>query len=160
MAAPTVNAKLLDEVSNLKSDMAKVGALVDRLDITIDKLTEVSTSVSQLLAVHETKITSQDIVLKQTVDLVEKRRVETEEKLQNIHDRISENETKFVEKLDKQHKEILEELRRMQDSSSQQHKAIGARMSKVEKWMWLLIGGAGVVGFLLDKVELAKFFVK
>lgn len=160
MAAPSINAKIADEVSNLKSDMAKVGALVDRLDITIDKLTEVSTTVSQLLAVHETKITSQDIVLKQTVELVEKRRVEVEEKMQLIHDRISENETKFVDKLDKQHKEILEELRRMQESSATQHKAIGARMSKVEKWMWVLIGGAGVVGFLLDKIELAQLFAK
>jgi hypothetical protein len=67
---------IVEDISYLKQDMAKVGLLVDRLDVTIDKLTEVSTNISQLLAVHETKITSQELLLKQQTDLMEKRRQE------------------------------------------------------------------------------------
>ena len=70
---------LADDVSYLQQDMAKIGMLVDRLDITIDKLAEVSTSLSQLLAVHETKISAQDAIVKSVSDLVEKRREEMEE---------------------------------------------------------------------------------
>ena len=73
--------KLAEDVSYLRKDMAVVGALVDRLDTTIDKLTDISNSVSNLLAVHETKLTSQEIVSKQLSDLVETRRMETEDKI-------------------------------------------------------------------------------
>jgi chromosome segregation ATPase len=154
--AQTNNAKLQDEVSNLKTDMSKVGALVERLGPTIDKLTEVSTNISQLLAVHETKITSQDIVLKQTVDLVEKRRIETEEKIQLVHDRVSDLDTKFASKLDKQHQELMAELKQMQSNSAVQHQemsqTLGARISKLEKWMWGLIGAGIVVSVIFQKV--------
>ena len=36
--------------------MAKVGLLVDRLDTTIDKLSEFSGNISKLIAIHETKL--------------------------------------------------------------------------------------------------------
>ena len=81
--------KLVDNVAGLNQDMAKVGTLVDRLDTTIIKLADISANVSQLLAVHESKLSAQEIITKQTVDLVEKRRIEVEEKLQLIHARIS-----------------------------------------------------------------------
>lgn len=153
---PTNNSKLQDEVSNLKSDMSKVGVLVDRLDTTIDKLTEVSTSISLLLAVHENKITSQETILKQTVDLVEQRRKETEEKIQLVHDRVSDLDKKFGQKLDNQHRELMAELKQMQINSTKQHQQIddtlGVRISRIEKWMWGLIGAGLVIGFLFEKV--------
>ena len=162
--APTNNAKLQDEVFSLKSDMSKVGALVDRLDTTIDKLTEVSTNISQLLAVHETKITSQEIILKQTVDLVEKRRIETEDKIQLVHDRVSDLDSKFAEKLDKQHQELMAELKQMQTSSSKQHEqmsqTLGARISKLEKWMWSLVGAGVVLSVLFQKVIIPIMLAK
>ena len=84
--------KIAENLSYLEKDMAKVGMLVDRLDTTIDKLTDISTNISQLLAVHETKLSAQEIISKQTTDLVEKRRVEMDEKIQTLHARISSGE--------------------------------------------------------------------
>ena len=52
MATPSIN-KLAEDVSYLNRDMAVVNTLVGRLDTTIDKLTDISSSVSNLLAVHE-----------------------------------------------------------------------------------------------------------
>lgn len=59
--------KLTDNVSYLQQDMAKVGLLVDRLDTTIDKLADISNVVSNLLAVHETKLSAQEIISKQKI---------------------------------------------------------------------------------------------
>ena len=69
MATTNVN-KLSEDVSYLRKDMAVVGSLVDRLDTTIDKLTDISNNVSNLLAVHETKLSSQEIITKQISELV------------------------------------------------------------------------------------------
>ena len=158
MALETNVYKLAEEVSYLQSDMAKVGTLVDRLDTTIDKLTEVSSSLSQLMAVHETKISAQEILTKNTTELVEKRRLEMEDKLQQIHSRISSGEKELAEKIDVQYDDIMKELKEMRAESSKQHETLSSRITAMEKWMWVIVGGAVVVGLILDKLQLHNLF--
>lgn len=158
MALEPSVAKLAEEVSYLQSDMAKVGTLVDRLDTTIDKLTEVSSSLSQLMAVHEAKITAQEILAKNTTELVEKRRVEMEDKLQQLHSRISSGEKELAEKIDEQYDDIMKELKEMRAESSKQHETLSGRITTMEKWMWVIVGGAIVVGLILDKLQLQNLF--
>lgn len=149
MAVQPSLQKLADNVSYLQQDMAKVGMLVDRLDTTIDKLADISNNVSNLLAVHETKLSAQEIISKQTVDLVEKRRVETDDKLQTIHARISSGEKELADKIDTQYDEIMSELKEMRRESTEQHNKLSGRITTMEKWMWTVIGGSAVVGGLI-----------
>jgi chromosome segregation ATPase len=149
MAAQPSLQKIAENVSYLQQDMAKVGLLVDRLDTTIDKLADISNNVSNLLAVHETKLSAQEIISKQTVDLVEKRRVETDDKLQTIHARISSGEKELADKIDTQYDEIMFELKEMRRESTEQHNKLSGRITTMEKWMWAVIGGSGVVGALI-----------
>ena len=141
--------KLTDNVSYLQQDMAKVGLLVDRLDTTIDKLADISNVVSNLLAVHETKLSAQEIISKQTSELVEKRRAETDEKIQTIHARISSGEKELSEKIDVQYDEIMRELKEMRIESTTQHNKLSGRITTMEKWMWAVIGGSGIIGGLI-----------
>jgi len=149
MAAQPSLQKIAENVSYLQQDMAKVGLLVDRLDTTIDKLADISNNVSNLLAVHETKLSAQEIISKQTVDLVEKRRVETDDKLQTIHSRISSGEKELADKIDTQYDEIMLELKDMRRESTEQHNKLSGRITTMEKWMWAVVGGAGVVGSMI-----------
>ena len=48
------------ELEGLKRDVDNVGNLNSRLDTAIEKLTDVSTSIKQMLAVHEEKISRQE----------------------------------------------------------------------------------------------------
>lgn len=157
MSDVTVN-KLVEDVSYLKQDMAKVGVLVDRLDVTIDKLTEVSSSVSKLLAVHEMKLASQEITQKETIDLVEKRRQETETKVELLHARISSGEREIKQAMEEQYDEIMSELKEMRKEASNQHKAMNDRISKMEKWMWTVVGGAIVIGFIFQRIPWTQLF--
>jgi hypothetical protein len=142
--------RLTDDVSYLKQDMAKVGLLVDRLDATIDKLAEVASGISRLLAVHESKLTSQEIITKQTSELVEKRRVETDDKMQLLHARISSGEKEMQEKLDVQYDELLGEIKEMRKESAAQHEILSKRISSMEKWMWGIMGAAGLLTILIQ----------
>jgi len=150
--------KISEDISYLKQDMSKVGTLVERLDTTIDKLTQVSYNVSQLLAVHESKLTAQESFTKQTAELVEKRRVETEEKLQLIHARISSGEKELQVKIDEQYDEILEEIKGLRNEATTQHKEMNGRMTRLERWMWIIVGGGTVVAFILNNGLLVKIF--
>jgi len=55
---PTEDLKV--EIAGLKKDIENVNKLNERLDVAIEKLTDVSTSIKQMLAVHEEKIQRQE----------------------------------------------------------------------------------------------------
>ena len=157
MATPNIN-KLSEDMSHLRKDMAVVGALVDRLDTTIDKLTDISNSVSSLLAVHETKLTAQEIISKQLSDLVEARRVETDDKVQILNERISSGERELKASIDEQYDELMKEIKEMRAESTTQHTTLSDRITAMEKWMWTVVGGAIVVGGIIAFIPWDKFF--
>ena len=150
---------LTKEVSSLKNNMAQIGLLVDRLDLTIEKLTEVSTTVSQLLAVQGNRLEQQEKSVSQFSTLLEKRRDEAAESNEIMHKRISSAEKEFQTEIGKLNDKILDEMKAMRAESKQQHDELSDKMTKLEKWVWLVSGGAAVVGFLLSHVvNLDKFF--
>ena len=51
---------ILIDIAGLKKDVEQVNQIHNRLDTAIDKLTDVSTSIKQMLAVHEEKISRQE----------------------------------------------------------------------------------------------------
>jgi septation ring formation regulator EzrA len=157
MATPNAN-KLAEDVSYLSRDMAVVNTLVGRLDTTIDKLTDISSSVSNLLAVHETKLTSQEIISKQLSDLVEARRVETDDKVQLLHERISSGERELKDSIDDQYDELMKEIKEMRAESTIQHNTLSDRITTMEKWMWTVIGGSAIVGGIITLVPWASIF--
>ena len=48
------------DIESLKKDIENVNTIHNRLDTAIDKLTDVSTSIKSMLAVHEEKIARQE----------------------------------------------------------------------------------------------------
>ena len=157
MATSDIN-KLATDVSYLHKDMAVVSKLVERLDTTIDKLTDISNNVSNLLAVHETKLSSQEIITKQISELVEARRVETDDKVQLLHERISSGERELKESIDDQYDELMKEIKEMRAESTVQHNTLSDRITAMEKWMWTVIGGAAIVGGIITLVPWSTIF--
>ena len=54
------NGDLAIKIAEIKKDVENVSTLNSRLDTAIEKLTDVSTSIKQMLAVHEEKIARQE----------------------------------------------------------------------------------------------------
>lgn len=151
--------ELAKEVSALRADMAQINTLVDRLDVTIEKLTEVSTNVSQLLAVQGSRLDQQERSSNQLSLLIEKRKDEVSESIEILHKRINTTEKDFKVELEKLNEKILGEIKAIREDNLEQHKALNEKISKLERWVWYVTGGAAVVGFLLSKViNLATLF--
>jgi len=150
--------KLSENVASLQKDMAQVGTLVDRLDITIEKLTEVSSTVSQLLAVQGNRLEFQEKVQERIEKMVEDRRQETDKNIKDVYVRIEKVEKDLQEEMDDTYNKIATKIEELKKEGTEQHKIINDRMTRMEKWMWMLIGGGIVVGTLFDKIDLSKFF--
>jgi uncharacterized coiled-coil protein SlyX len=127
--------KLSEDVTSLQKDMAQVGTLVDRLDVTIEKLTEVSSTVSQLLAVQGNRLEFQEKVASKLEDLVEKRRQETDTMVKDLHTKIEKVESDTYK-----------------DIEANKDKEMSDRIGRLEKWMWTIVGGGAAVGFIVSKV--------
>jgi len=138
--------KLADNITSLQKDMAQVGVLVDRLDVTIEKLTEVSTTVSQLLAVQGNRLEFQEKVAEKLQDLVEKRKTETDLALKDVYARIERVESDLHKDMDKNQSDVLREIKELRAEGLSQHKEMNDKIGRLEKWVWT-VGGVG--GFII-----------
>lgn len=157
MSDPAIQ-KLSDSIDNLKNDMAKIGILVDRLDVTIEKLTEVSTNVSQLLAIQGSRLEFQEKLQEKLQDTLEKRRQETDAAIVKLHEKVDTVQKDTGLSIEKSKTNILTEISDIKNIITKQHESENERITKIETWMWLIMGGSVVLAFILNKIDLTALF--
>ena len=92
--------------------------LYKRLDVAIEKLSDVSSEIKQVLVVHETKLENQEELNRQYYDQIDK-----------LHLRIGALRDELMKKMD-----------------------------ALEKWRYILMGGAIVLGMVIGNAEVLKIF--
>lgn len=137
-------SELETEVRLLKKELEDQRKIHDRLDIAIEKLTDVSNSINRMLAVHEEKIARQEESLYIAEQQIEVRRSEMMSKIDELHSRITTNTKEIMTAAAQQHAEQNKEIQKIQ-------REIEHRVGVLEKWRHVLIGGSIVIGFLLHK---------
>ena len=137
-------AELETEVQLLKRDIEDVKSIHGRLDVAIDKLTDVSNSIHRMLAVHEEKLARQEEASVELEQQIEKRRSEVLTKIDDLHSRITTNTKEIMISAREQHEAQNKEIQKIREDLS-------GRIGVMEKWRHVLIGGSIVVGFLLHK---------
>ena len=125
--------KLAVDIEGLKKDIANGNMIHSRLDTAIDKLTDVSTSIKQMLAVHEQKLT------------------QTEKTEEILFDKVRER----GEELDMVYRDLQRDITQVEKRLLLEMKTLRAcfdgRVSVLERWRWLIIGGALAIGFIVAK---------
>ena len=127
------NTEIKVDIESLRKDIENVNTIHNRLDTAIDKLTDVSTSIKSMLAVHEEKITRQE-----KIDEV------IFEKLKDRAEEISDVYRELKKDVEMSEKRLLIEIKSLKND-------IGARVGVLERYKWLILGGAIVIGWVLSK---------
>ena len=120
------------QIAGLKKDVQNVNNLKERLDTAIQKLTDVSTSIKSMLAVHEEKISRQE----QIDDIIFGKLKDRENEIDKVHREL----TKEIQQTEKR---LLLEIKQLKVD-------IGGRVGTLEKYKWLILGGAIVIGWILS----------
>ena len=136
--------ELETEVKLLKKELHDQTKINGRLDIAIEKLTDVSNCINRLLAVHEEKIARQEEAIVVAEQQIEVRRTELTAKIDDLHSRITTNTKEIMTLASAQHEAQNKEIQKIKDE-------LVARVGVLEKWRHVLIGGSIVIGFLLHK---------
>ena len=140
-----IMAELETEVKLLKKELQDQAKIHDRLDVAIEKLTDVSNSIHRMLAVHEEKIARQEEAIFSAEEQIEVRRSELSKRLDELHSRITTNTKEIMAAASTQHQQQNKEIQRIKED-------LLSRVGVLEKWRHVLFGGAIVIGFILHRV--------
>ena len=91
-------AELETEVKLLKKELQDQAKIHDRLDVAIEKLTDVSNSIHRMLAVHEEKLARQEEAIFEAEQQIEVRRTEVLKQITELHSRITTSTKEFLKK--------------------------------------------------------------
>ena len=120
-------------IESLKKDLENVNNIQDKLDTAIDKLTDVSSSIKSMLAVHEEKITRQEKIDEIIFD-----------KLKDRAEEITDVYRELRKDIDLVEKRLLIEIKSLKND-------FGSRVGVLEKYRWIIMGSAIVIGWILSK---------
>ena len=128
------------EVALLKKEVSDIKFIFNRLDTAIEKITEVTTSVNRMLAVHEEKLSQQE-------EASNRANKEFSDDIKELHSRITTNSKEMRDMITKYQIEQTAHIENLRSD-------LNGRVGVLEKWRWLIIGGSIVIGFAIQEMPI------
>jgi len=154
------------KIAVLENEVNQMRGLFSKLDESIDKMAEISGAIQQMLAVHETQIQSQAQDTEDLFHLVEKRRIENDENLKELHSRITTNGKDTRKEMNENVIKIMNAIEDVKDLMVDRERIINEsqaqleeRINSLEKKSYFMMGGAAIIGFLVGAFDwIAEIF--
>lgn len=115
--------------------------VTDRIEAAIEKLTNVSVDLKQMIAVHDQRISQQEKTSESLETKFEKRRELMDDKLKDVY-----------ETMRAQDNNVLEEIAKLRKESTEQHNILSGKINQLERYIWMAIGGGMVLTWLLTNL--------
>jgi chromosome segregation ATPase len=127
-------------VKILQKDIISFQQMLEKYDTTIVKITDVMNKFDKIIAVQESKIETQ------------------EKSIEIVHKRIDDMKDELHEEFNSHYHTILEEIKDLHKTQRVHASEMSRRVDALEKWRYLVMGGAVALGFLLSKVPFEDLF--
>ena len=142
--------KTLDtEVELLKREVADMKQIHVRLDSAIEKIADVSSSLHTIMAVHEEKLIRQE-------EQLEDQEKEFRDTVQELHSIITTNAQETSTQMGEMERRLHDAMNEHNKKETEQflklREELQTRVGILERWRHLIIGGAIVIGFILQKI--------
>jgi SMC interacting uncharacterized protein involved in chromosome segregation len=119
------------DLTVVKHDVNQMGNLFVKLEATLDKLGTVCNNATQILAVHEQRLS------------------EGERTFNNIQQDMAELEEKMSKDIDK----VLEAIKDLKIHIGTKHDKLEDRIENLEKWRWIIMGALVAGGMFLPEIR-------
>ena len=124
---------LKTDIEVLKISMSQMSTLISRIDMTIDKLSEVSNGINRMIAVHESRLSQQEDITREIFNIIEQRRVEFNTAMNKLKEDIETDAERSHEVLVKKIDDLTESV------------------EVLNRWRYLVVGAAVAVGAILSE---------
>jgi len=145
--------QLKTQVALLEKDANAAEHIHEKLEVAIEKLTDITISLKSMLIQQETKLAKAEETDNDIFITLETRQVKWDNDLKELHSRITTNSRELREHQIVSENKVLSELRTLRHQ-------LDNRVAVLEKWRWIIVGGSIIVGLLISNPDsiLMKLF--
>ena len=143
-------SKIETKIALLEQDAKSAEQIHNKLEIAIEKLTDITISLKSMLIQQETKLAKAEEVDNDIFVTLESRRLEWDNDLKELHSRITTNSRELREHQVISENKMLSELRNIRNQ-------LDNRVAVLEKWRWIIVGGSIIVGLMISNPDSMLF---
>lgn len=125
------------DVGILKTQVAALTSLCDKMDKVIEKLME-----------------KQDNNTNNLYDDINEKKQETQADIKELHSRITTVDRNLSDKLELTERRIMEEIKSLRDDIAEHNKVEDKQISKILEWKWMAAGGIVTLAWLVSHIKL------
>ena len=89
---------------------------------------------------------------------VEKLETKIDNNYATLHSRISDLRDDLRFDFESKNEKVIQKIEEHSNSSNEHSKELNKRIDGIERWRWMIMGGALVIGYILAHVKLENFF--
>jgi chromosome segregation ATPase len=114
--------------------------LVTRNEASIQRLEVELSSLKEKVSFFNVIYGKFDVTLGKIQEMIENRRFENNEEIKDVYARLEASEQR-----------ILNEMKHIREEMKAHHNEYQAKIADIDKWRWMVVGAAGIVGWVLNK---------
>lgn len=140
------------EIAVVKNDVNQIGSLFSKLETALDKITDVSNNIGQILAVHEQRLKDGEVhfdELKKEMDNAENK---FDDEVKDLHSRLTTNTREIEQKMSNEIDKVLEAIKDLKDHLGDKQTKLEDRIIVLERWRWILLGSVIGITFLARSI--------
>lgn len=126
------------DVGVLKTQVATLTQLCNKMDSVIEKLME-----------------NQNRISEQIYDDMEKKKQETVTDIKELHSRITTVDRNLSDKIELTERRIMDEIKSLRDDITEHNKKEDSELEKILQWKWMAAGGIIVVAWIISNINLS-----
>lgn len=143
------------EVELLKKDITLINDVFRKLDTTIEKLEELTASMTKILSLHEQKLEYHERKDQDLDRLIELRRTELLNDIKELHSRVTTVNRELTTQIEHTETKITSEIKALKEHITQEHKQASNVVEQIQRWKWMILGGSAAVMWLISSVNFA-----
>lgn len=129
-------------IAVLESEMHKLDGFFSRLDLSIEKITELNVSIREVLSSHETRLNATEVELEQQFSMFDQR-------YEQLHSRISTVQRELADEMKDETRSIMGAINDLRSDMNKHQAREEDRIRHIERRQWLIMGAAAALGFIV-----------
>ena len=139
-------SKIQTKIALLEQDAKSTEQIHNKLEVAIEKLTEITISLKGMLVQQETKLAKAEETDNDIFITLESRQLKWDNDLKELHSRITTNSRELREHQVQSESKMLYELRNLRQQ-------LDNRVAVLEKWRWIIVGGSIIIGLMVSNPD-------
>jgi len=138
------------KINLVERDIEQLTKVDDKFEESCNKLNEVSIKLAQMISLHEQRHEQHELVETELKEDIKELHSRITTVTRELHDRMDEVENNITNKIDALRRELLSHEQRDRERNK-----LGDVLREIDKYKFLILGGAIVVGWILGNINLS-----